>query len=360
MARSFGATLVVLFTIAITIFLIRTLNMANRGKVNPEEIMLMLTFTSVAQLPMVLTLALFIAIVSTLSRMYRESEMAIWFNSGRGLASFLAPITRFAWPIWLVIALLALFAWPWAKEQSVLLSDRYERRGDLERVAPGQFQESSDGRRVFFIDKNTQNGQEGRNVFISSSERDGRETITSASRGRVEWVNSDQFLVLNDGQRLEQTVQNAKPVLRISEFEEYRLQIGQAKNQDGNAGGVKAMPTWELIQQPDRASLGELGWRIGQTLTAINFVLLALAIAGGNPRVGKSGNLVFILLAFVVYSNLAILGQGWVTTGKVDWWRFMLGLHGGVMALSMAWIAKRHFNLGLWPRGGARAAGVAA
>ena len=112
-------------------------------------------YTVLGYLPTILTLCLFIAIVSTLSRMYRDSEMVIWFASGRGLGGFLAPLFRFAWPILLVIALLALFVWPWANQQTQDMKDRYEQRGDLERVAPGQFQESASGNRVFFIDKDT-------------------------------------------------------------------------------------------------------------------------------------------------------------------------------------------------------------
>ncbi|MDV7403002.1 hypothetical protein RZS08_66880, partial [Arthrospira platensis SPKY1] len=91
--------------------------------------------------------------------------MVIWFASGKGVGSFLQPVFRFAWPIIVVIVLMVLFAWPWANGQTEILRDRYERRGDLERVAPGQFQESSGGRRVFFIEKDTADGAEGRNVF---------------------------------------------------------------------------------------------------------------------------------------------------------------------------------------------------
>ena len=40
LARNFGATLVILVTIVMTIILIRTLGQASRGSVNPSEVML--------------------------------------------------------------------------------------------------------------------------------------------------------------------------------------------------------------------------------------------------------------------------------------------------------------------------------
>ena len=109
LAHSFGATLVVLVTIVMTIVLIRTLGQASRGSINPQDVMLFMAYSALGRLPTILTLSLFIAMVSTLSRMYRDSEMVVWFTSGQGLAGFLRPLFRFAWPVLLVISLMALF-----------------------------------------------------------------------------------------------------------------------------------------------------------------------------------------------------------------------------------------------------------
>lgn len=345
LARSFGATLVVLFTIVLTMLLIRTLGLASKGSVNPEEIMLVLGYTVIGRMPTILTLALFIAIVFTLSRMYRDSEMIIWLASGRSLGGFVAPVFRFAWPILLVIIFMTLFAWPWANRQTDDLRGRFERRGDLERVAPGQFQESSSGRRVFFIDKDTADGTEGRNIFISSREPDGRETITSARSGRIVWQGDQQLLILNNGQRMESAADRSS--LKVSEFETYTTQVGSSARITSGRSSLKSKPSWELVDEPTQAHLGELGWRIGLALTAINFVLIALATTTGNPRAGRGGNLFFTLFAFVFYYNLLNLGQSWVASGMVDLVPFMLMLHGSVFALSLLWLIKRHHNFSL-------------
>ncbi|RJP65753.1 MAG: LPS export ABC transporter permease LptF [Comamonadaceae bacterium] len=343
LARSFGGTLVVLFTIVLTMLLIRTLGLASRGSVNPEEIALVLGYTVIGRMPTILTLALFIAIVFTLSRMYRDSEMIIWLSSGRSLGGFLGPVMRFAWPILLVITLMVFFVWPWANQQTDNLRDRFERRGDLERVAPGQFQESSSGRRVFFIDKDTASGTEGRNIFISSTENDGSETVTSARSGRIEWIKDQQVLMLNNGQRLEAAADQSS--LKVSEFEEYGTQIGSSAIGQRGTQALKARNSWTLIQDPSRANLGELGWRIGMALTALNFVLIALATTTGNPRAGRGGNLFFTLFAFVFYYNLLNLGQSWVASGLFSLAGYMLTLHGGVFVLTVLWLIKRHYNL---------------
>jgi lipopolysaccharide export system permease protein len=302
-------------------------------------------------LPTVLTLALFIAVVSVLSRMYRESEMVIWQTSGRGLLALLRPVFRFAWPVLAMIALLVLLVWPWANEQTDQMRERFERRGDLERVAPGQFQESSAGRRVFFVDKDSESGKEGRNVFISEAMSDGSESITSARSGRIQWVDDAPVLVLENGQRIQQEAKAG--ATQISEFETYGIQVGNASTKPSKSGGLKSIPTWELLQNPSTANQGELGWRLGMAWTAVNFILLAVATTTGNPRAGRSGNQAFMLFAFVFYYNFLNLGQNWVTSGWVGLMPFMLALHGVAMALALGWLYLRHNNLhlsSLWRR----------
>jgi lipopolysaccharide export system permease protein len=110
LARSFGATLVVLFTIVVTMMLIRILALATAGSVDPKEVVLVLGYTVLGRLHIILTMSLFIAVVSVLSRMHRDSEMVIWMGSGRGLAGLLAPIFRFAWPLLATASVLVFLA----------------------------------------------------------------------------------------------------------------------------------------------------------------------------------------------------------------------------------------------------------
>ena len=340
LARSFGATLVVLVTIVMTMTLIRTLSLATRGSVNPQDIMLVMGYTVLGYLPPILTLCLFIAIVGTLSRMYRDSEMVIWFAAGRGLSAFLPPLFRFAWPMLLVIAALGLVVWPWANQQTQELKDRYGQRGDLERVAPGQFQESASGTRVFFLDKDTPDNKSGRNIFISTREH-GKETVTSARSGHIDTTADGQFLVLANGQRLEIT----KGVeLKISEFDQLSNRIGPGELATTSAPPAKTLSTLALLRDRTKANLGELGWRLGLALAALNFIIVALTVSSVNPRAGRSGNLVFALFAFVVYFNLLNLGQSWVSNGQASFAVLLPGLHGGVLLLALLWLAKQHNN----------------
>ena len=341
LARNFGATLVILVTIVMTIILIRTLGQASRGGVNPSEVMLVMGFSVLGQMPTIITLSLFITCVATLSRMYGESEMVIWFASGKGLAHFVLPLLRFSWPIFLFIALLSLLVLPWTQQQIQDLRERYEKRNDVERIAPGQFQESAGGHRVFFIDKDSPGQRWGTNVFVST--RDGQfESVTTASQGRVEFVGTDRFLYLENGQQWLTLLKTGET--RLTQFERYQLLIDTDNAPPSEALNSRQKTTWQLLQEPTLANQGELTWRIGLLFTAINMVLLALALSAVNPRVGRSYHLGLALFVFVAYYNLLTVGQNWVSTGRMGAMPFILLLHGGVFLLALMWLTVRHMN----------------
>jgi len=350
LGRSLAATLIVVLTIVITMFLIRTLGQAAGGAIAPQDVVLLLGYISLEHLPPILTLSLFIAIVGTLSRMYRDSEMVIWFAAGRGLSALVRPLLMFAWPVLLVVALLGLVGWPWANQQIGALKDRYGNRGDLERVSPGQFQESASGTRVFFLDKDSPDNKSGRNVFIATSEK-GRETVTSALEGQVVTQGDSQFLLLSNGQRMERRADRPGE-LKVTEFEELGNRVGAAALANGGDAPSRAVDTLKLLRERTPLYMGELSWRIGLGLCALNFTLLALPLSAVNPRRGRSYQYGVALLAFVFYYNLLNIGQNWIASGRYSLPGLLLVLHGGVLLLALGWLWVQHRQWSwrhLWP-----------
>jgi lipopolysaccharide export system permease protein len=350
LARAFGGTLVVILTIVLTMMLIRTLGQAAGGIVSPQDVVLLLGYTALGHLPTMLALSLFIAVVVTLGRMYRDSEMAIWFASGVSLNRFVRPVLRTSWPVLLVVALLVLFVWPWGNRQSTELRERYEQRSDLSRVAPGVFQSSRDGKRVFFVERESADSINARNVFILSNDDRGRESVTSAKSGRLDNVDGRRWLVLERGQRNETDSSNGHKTL--SNFDSYRVLAGERALKSVEDRPPKAMRTIDLLRQPGLRNQGELAWRLGLLFGAANLVLLGVGLSATNPRRASNWNLLLALLGFVVYYNLINLSTAWVAGGKLGLGASMLLLHGGTLVLSLAllWWRDHAQVMRLWPR----------
>lgn len=364
LSRSFGATLLVLVSIVMTMMLIRTLGQAAKGHIGAADVLLIMGLTVLSHLATVLALSLFIAIVAVLSRMYRDSEMVIWAASGRGLAACLRPVLRFAWPPLLAIAVLALVVWPWSHAQILQLRTQFEQRSDMDRIEPGQFQASADGTRVVFVDDGAAAPPEAagqasaaqpsvRNVFMVEN-RSGVETITSAQAAHVHTrADGTRWAVLERGQRMQDDA--AQGTLTLTHFERYELLLRQDTLAQANLNtratstaallGVSAAPSDAASQSTSHSATpenrAELGWRLSQPLMALNLVVLALAITHVNPRTGRNVSVAIALLAFIVYYNLNSVGQSWVATSRWPLAAFM-GLHALVLALSALALAARH------------------
>jgi lipopolysaccharide export system permease protein len=338
LARSFGGTLAVTLTTLLTMVLIRALGEAAGGDVAPQDVAMLLAYSTLGHLPTVLSLSLFVAVVSTLTRLFRDSEMAVWRASGVSLLRFIRPVLRVAAPVILLIAGLVMVIWPWSNRQIDEMRQRFERRSDLSRVAPGQFQVSADGRRIFFIDRNSPDALDSRHLFIVDRAVAGRESVTTAQSGRLETVESDRFLVLRQGTRVEQT--DNQLAKSVAHFDEYRVRIGETSLSRLSAASPKALDTWELLSRDDRALDAELCWRFGAIFAAFNLTLFGIALPAGNPRRPNSGALLMALLTFVVYLNLTNLSQTWVAAGRISLLGGVFGLHGvltlGALAL-LSW-----------------------
>ncbi|QBK06571.1 LPS export ABC transporter permease LptF [Hylemonella gracilis] len=339
LARNFGAAAIVLVTVLVTMTLIRVLGQASRGNFNPADLMLVMGYTVVTFMPSMMSLALFIAVVMTLSRLYADSEMVIWFSSRIGLARLLPALLRFAWPVLLAIALLSLLALPWAKSQISELQRQFAQRNDLERIQPGQFQTSADGSRVFFVEKGDIGQLKANNVFVATDQED-KKTVISASKGYTELVGGDRFLILEHGQRLE--TRTDEPGVKVAEFEHYRMLVVQDPLRGRDSASLNARPTAELLLTPTRENLGELSMRLGHPLVALQLIIFALAYTRVNPRVSRTGNLIFSLMLFQILQNLINIGQSWIRQGNINFGVFMLLMHGSLLVIAVLWLALRH------------------
>ena len=323
--REFGnlavAVFATLFAITLTTQLIRFLGQAASGKLLSEAVLALLGFSALNYLPVLLSLTLFISVLMTIGRSYRDSEMVIWFTSGLPLTAWVRPVLIFAAPLVFVIALLSLFLAPWANSQSEEYRRQLDSRDEVSRIAPGVFRESANAERVFFVEGVEGDSATVQNVFVASMQT-GRLGVMVSRRGFAETAaNGDRFIVLADGRRYEGNPGEAE--YRVMEFKRYAVRIETREAKSGQVP-TRAMSTQALLDDPQQGNLAELLWRIGLPLAALNLALLAIPLAFVNPRASRSTNLVFALFTYMVYSNLISVSQAWVSQGRISfhvgWW----------------------------------------
>ena len=335
--REFGnlalAVFATLFAITLTTQLIRLLGQAAIGKVLSEGVVALLAFSVLNYLPVLLSLTLFITVLMTLSRSYRESEMVIWFGSGLSLLAWIRPVLLFAAPLVALTAVLSLFLSPWAIGRAEEYRRQMNLQDDVSRVSPGVFREAGSADRVFFVEEIAGDQTNVQNVFIAQM-RQGRLGITVSRRGyRESAENGDRFVVLLDGRRYEGVPGDLD--FKVMDFQRYAMRVETRETQVEEAS-TKAMSTFGLLQAPSNPHLAELLWRIGLPIAAFVLALLAIPLSFVNPRASRSVNLLFALFTYMVYANLLSIVQAWVSQGRLafntGWWVVHAGML-GVLAL---------------------------
>src|SRR5688572_7280751 len=147
------ATFVVLLAIVITMLLVRLLGQAASGAITTAGVVALMGFATINYLPVLFSLTLFISVLMTLTRSYRDSEMVVWFSCGMSLTRWIRPVLTFAVPVVAIIALLSLVLSPWAVTNSEELRRQMDSRDDVSAVSPGVFRESRQAQRVYFVEE---------------------------------------------------------------------------------------------------------------------------------------------------------------------------------------------------------------
>ena len=305
----------VLLGITLTTQLVRLLGQAASGAITSTGVVALLGLTLVNYLPVLLSLTLFIAVLLTLTRGYRDSEMVVWFSCGVSLVQWVRPVLVFALPLVFTIALLSTLLSPWAVGKSEELRRLMDSRDDVSNVAPGVFRESRQGERVYFVEEVSGSENLVANVFVSSIQT-GKAGVMVARRGFQETAaNGDRFLVLLNGRRYEGQPGSAE--YKIYEFERYAMRIETAEAAV-RAPTTKTASTLELLLTRTPPNLAELSWRLGLPFSALILSLLAIPLSFVNPRAGRSMNLVLALLVFMTYSNLLSIVQAAIAQTRMS------------------------------------------
>ncbi|MBM3407753.1 MAG: LPS export ABC transporter permease LptF [Betaproteobacteria bacterium] len=316
-----GVVFATLFTVMVTTSLIRWLGRAANGLTDTASVLPMIAFGAINLLPVLLVLTVYVSVLMALTRAYRDSEMVIWFSSGRSLLDWILPVLGFVTPVAVLVALVAFVGGPWATRQSDEYQARFSQREDISRVSAGQFRESASAGRVFYVESLNDDNTEVRNVFVSQLDAQ-RELIVVSQKGQIEVMpNGDRYLVLEKGRRYDGEPGSSS--LRLMEFERYGLLLEGRADVSGSGASARTMGLLDLLADPSRTNLAELNWRLSLPISAFLMALLAIPLSAVNPRLGRSVNLILALLIYVVYNNMLSVVSAWIGQGRLP---FLVGV----------------------------------
>lgn len=319
---------------------------AAAGDLASDAINTLLGFSLIRFLPMLLSLTIFLSVLLTLTRCYRDSEMVIWFSSGMSISNWVRPVLTFALPVIAMIALLSLFVSPWAVHKGNDFRNQLKSRDELSSISPGVFKESRAADRVFFVESFDEQGNIVKNIFVQSLQHKRLGIITASQGNRDTAANGDRFLVMQNGRRYEGKPNT--PEFSTTEFERYAIRIEAAEfKQEPPSTSEKT--SIELLKNRNSPSNAELQWRLAMPISAFILVLLAIPLSFVEPRSGRSMNVMMALMIYIIYNNLLSIVQAWLAQGKLSPLIGLWPVHLFFLLLTAYLFYRRLFQLSLLP-----------
>lgn len=262
LSNTAGGAFTVLFSIVVTIGLVRILNQTAGGRYDTGSILEVVAYTSLVNLPALISLALFLAVLMTLNRYWRDSEMFVWFSAGGlSLASWIRPVLKFTIPIVFLVAACSIVISPWSRSQIQSYRDRFAQKEDVTKLSSGRFIEAKSGRQVFFLEQVDQERGNVETLLLVELKKDGSRSVLTSKKGHLETKpNGDRYVILQDGRKYETDPSGLGA--SVSDFGEYEVRLDSSPTSQVSSARVNAMPFKELLESKNRKAPAEIFWRL--------------------------------------------------------------------------------------------------
>jgi lipopolysaccharide export system permease protein len=120
---------------------------------------------------------------------------------------------------------------------------------------------------------------------------------------------------MEQGRRYEGKPNSAE--VSTTEFERYAIRV-ETKEVAREPEIANSKSTKALLQTGSPADKAELQWRLAIPVSALILVLLAIPLSFVDPRAGRSLNVFFALVIYILYNNMLSICEAWVRQGRLN------------------------------------------
>lgn len=332
--------MLVLILIAVSVQMVGSLAKVSAGAIQPGTLMLVLGLNMFSLITYILPLALYLAILLSLSRLYRDSEMTAIAACGVGPFHIMRMVLILGIFFALVQGVFTVWLTPWAEGHYSRLTEKAKRGSDIEGVMPGRFNELSGAQGVVYVQEIDKETGELKNVFLQMQKKSDRqkgaaEQFTVIARRAYKMLDEksgDQFLILEEGSRYEGVPGDEH--FAILDFQKHGIRLEQKPVVVHNRRH-RAISSQELLSSNKLDYQIELRWRISSALICIGLAMLAVPLSRTSQRQGRYGKLAIAMVLYILVTNFLSVVRGWVQKDMISlelsfWW-----VHGLVIILAL-------------------------
>lgn len=316
--KGLATILSVLLLILVGHAFISNLQRVVAGVLTNEVILGLLGFEVLRVLGVLIPAAFFFAILYTLGRMYRDSEMTALAACGVSTARIYRAFLFSAIPLTLLVTWLAFWVLPWANQSIDEIRSVQKAVANMANVSAGRFNEYSQGDLVFYVEELSSDQVKMRNVFVQNRQH-GKLGLINANEGyqEVDTETGEHFVVLTDGRRY--VGLPGQPDYTVTRFEKYSLRLQQPEGGKTKLRrkSKSSKRLWKSKNIKDRA---EFQYRLAFPLAVIVFTLISVPLSRSLPRQGIYGRLFLAFVVYFTFFNLLGVSGTWMEKGVTPEW----------------------------------------
>lgn len=324
---SFISVVTVLLLIFSSKHFVRYMSDAAAGELPTSMIFQLLSLFTLSYLVLIVPFAIYLAVIITLGRLYKDNEITAAEACGIGLPRIIQSIFYLSLLLSFFVGVLSLWVAPWAEAEQYNIRDEARAESEFGFIAPGRFHEIRGGRGVFYVEdiigETAESSGKMSKVFVYLKDEGKTDVFTSLSGFmKRDEVNGAYFIVLENGHRFE--VLSGDGGYRLYEYEKSGIRIEPKVVSSGKVKIIERS-TASLIGDESKAAQAELHWRIAMPISCVLLTMMAVLLSKTNPRQGRFGKLFVALLAYIAYVYVLMLTRSALKNGDVPlslgmWW----------------------------------------
>ena len=288
-----------------------------------QELMPIVGFNMLRDLPIILSLSFFLSIIISISQFYKNSEAVVMNSFGMGDKSFIHLIQPVVVFLFLLVFTLTIYAVPWAKQQKSFAEEETVNASEFSFISEGKFESFKNGEIVFYASESSQIDEAGEQnmeeIFIYvSNETSPIVVLASEATKYTDSDNESIYLRLKDGVRYEGLPGDEN--VNILDFDRYDLEIvsGEVQKSLSNFSEIEEKTSIELLMEGGNLANAEIQWRLSQPISILILSFIGVLLAKTSPRTGKGVNLLFGIIIFMLYNNGLLVAKNSIESGQLN------------------------------------------
>ena len=297
-----------------------------------QELIPLISFNMIRDVTLIITLSFFLAIILSISQLYKNSEAIVMNSMGLSDKHFVVFIQPTVLLTFIIITFLTIYAVPWAKQQKNIVEEETKNASEFSFITEGEFEEFKQGDIVFYASESktldTLGEQNMEEIFIYSfNEEKPMIVLASEARKYIDPRTNSTYLRLKDGIRYQGIPSDEN--ISILNFDLYDLEIVSGELQKSLAiyTKIEGKSTLDLIKEGGSYANAELQWRLSQPITVLILSFFGIFLGKTSPRGGKGVNLLIGIIVFMLYNNGLLVAKRAIELGQINLLTGFLGVH---------------------------------